>query len=168
MKNFKLALGLLALSVLAAPSYAQQGRATGGFTVPYDSNRNLAPDLSFVGVAVDTASAAGTVTGNQVSAANVARLYFAGEGVFYDLVVSSGAASDWAACWDAAAVAETFDPFKTADNSLIAAVQAITTEWRRFSGTQKGVVPIRIRKGLVCDSTFASKAGQFYAIFEKK
>lgn len=163
-------LGLLALlTVLSAPASAQMGRADGKFKQPIDANGVKAQNLDFVGVAVSTSSSGGTVSGNQLLARSTARLFFAGEGVFYGIAVSSGAVGDWAACWDAAAAAETFDPFKVGDSTLVGAVQAVTTEWRYNGAGQKGgPPPVRLRAGLVCDSTLSGVTGMYIPYFEKK
>lgn len=169
MKNLKTLWMAVAFGLLAVGVHAQMGRADKDFKIPVDVNSVAAPSLDFVGVAVSTENAAGTVSGNQVLARTVSRLFFAGEGVFYGITISSGAAGDWAACWDLAAADETVDPFDITDATLVGLVQAITTEARyNGAGTKGGPPPVRIRKGLVCDSSLATVAGVYIPYFEKK
>lgn len=172
MKNIKTLWMAVGLGLLAVGVHAQMGRADKDFKVPVDVNSVAAPSIDYHGVAVSTANAAGTVSGNQVLARTVSRLFFAGEGVFYGIAISSGAVGDWAACWDKATADETLDPFDITDTTLVGAVQAVTTEWRyngAGGGSAKGgPPPVKIRSGLVCDSTLATVAGVYIPYFEKK
>lgn len=169
MKNLKTLWLAAAAGLLAVAVQAQMGRSDRSFKLPVDANYQVAHNLDFTGVAVSTANAAGTVSGNMVLARTVSRLFFAGEGVFYGITISSGAVGDWAACWDLAAADETVDPFDITDATLVGAVQAVTTEWRYSgAGAKGGPPPVHIRKGLVCDSTLATVTGTYIPYFEKK
>lgn len=164
MKNLKLILGLLALAAVAMPAAAQTGRADRKFKIGTDVNGNLSDSLDMLGVAVDTASASGTVTPNQGSgvARTTARLWFAGSGKLYDVAVASGAATEMVFCYDSATASEV--NYETTTISLVALVQRIATKVAHAWDSGRPV-PIRIRSGLVCDST---DNNPYFPIFEKE
>ena len=165
-------LGLAALlMVLGAPASAQMGRANGKFAVPEDNNRRLAPNLDFIGIAVDTASAAGTVTGNRNSAASNVRQFFIGEGVFYDILMSTGATTDWTACWDSAGTtlaAGVLDPWTIGSTMTVVGYVPGHATLTHTINPGGQVPPVRIRKGLLCKSTLGTILGGYLVYFEQK
>lgn len=148
----KKTIALLSLMVgLATVASADAGRSTGKFAVPTDKNGLAAPSVQFFGVAVDTAAADGTVVPNLQGAQTGAKLWFSGEGVFYDVLASTGAATEVVFCYDAATASNT--NFEDSTISLVAVASRTTTATVSARPGYAGLVPVRIRKGLVCDST---------------
>lgn len=163
MKNLK-TFGLLAvLALIGTAAQAQTGRHDNKFKQPVDANSVPTPTIELTGVAVDTASAAGTVSPNTIGTETTAKLWFAGEGVFYDVVASSGAAGEAVFCFDAATSSDV-NPLTSAAISLVAYVQKIATATRRHAENAP-LIPVKIRNGLVCDST---ENAPYWPVFEKK
>ena len=155
MKTF-LTAAVLALS-LAASAYAQGDRS---FKVPQDDNRNLASDLTFVGVRVASSVSVGN------SDLDTSKLWYAGEGVLYGVEVSTGETTAYVVCIDTGATPSHLDQDPKGLKLMAPCFLQATNSQQCGTGTTGSGhqdIPRHFTRGLFCvNRGYTGNNGNFY------